>query len=429
MAYVASAWPIILKVGNFQPVVFLMMWKKHGTGPLRDLLKPIHKKIIYLATVVLFILCGAALAGKADFEKSIKVRILTAHKLSGRTIAFELIDHLAILDGRTISFSSHVLINFGERLCLRGDGVELVGNRLVIIPNRADSYLPIFHGSLLFGKYPGKVTFEKEGKDWTAINRVPLEYYVASVVSAEAGEKESDYLKVMSIVVRTRALSKPPHDKRTFCDRTCCMVYRGNPDSKSMEGALRTRGQVISHDKKLCPVYFHACCGGKTSPVEKGIAGASVHSALVGMTDVDSKGKPWCVKSRNYRWKREISDTDFHPVTLGFLKARSLGEAEHPLSFRRSEKSELFLIYGQRREIEINKRDFRLYLGRKLGWNYLLSNSFDMELRGSDYHFSGKGFGHGVGLCQAGALARIKTGHSIKDVIRAYFPGTEITQH
>ena len=71
---------------------------------------------------------------------------------------------------------------------------------------------------------------------------------------------------------------------------------------------------------------------------------------------------------------------------------------------------------------------FRQALGRAFGPRAIRSTRFDIRRTGATFTFSGRGFGHGVGLCQAGALARLHAGASPADVIRHYYPGTLLSR-
>src|SRR5208283_3903146 len=72
---------------------------------------------------------------------------------------------------------------------------------------------------------------------------------------------------------------------------------------------------------------------------------------------------------------------------------------------------------------EISAEDFRLAVGRALGWNRILSTWFEVERQGDRFLFHGRGSGHGVGLCQAGASAMAAQGRDAGQILAQYFPG------
>ena len=75
----------------------------------------------------------------------------------------------------------------------------------------------------------------------------------------------------------------------------------------------------------------------------------------------------------------------------------------------------------------VNSESFRMTVGRALGWASLKSTWFTMARDGKDFVFDGRGFGHGVGLCQAGAAARAARGDDYRAILDHYFPGTALT--
>jgi stage II sporulation protein D len=68
--------------------------------------------------------------------------------------------------------------------------------------------------------------------------------------------------------------------------------------------------------------------------------------------------------------------------------------------------------------------DFKIIVGRGLGWNYLKSSRFTIKKSGTDFIFEGKGFGHGLGLCQEGAHTRAARGASHRQILARYYPGS-----
>jgi len=71
--------------------------------------------------------------------------------------------------------------------------------------------------------------------------------------------------------------------------------------------------------------------------------------------------------------------------------------------------------------------EFRRAIGRRLGWNLVLSESFALERRGGQLIFRGKGFGSQVGLCLDGAVAQARAGRGYEEILRFYFPRAEIS--
>ncbi len=75
---------------------------------------------------------------------------------------------------------------------------------------------------------------------------------------------------------------------------------------------------------------------------------------------------------------------------------------------------------------EISAEDFRMAVGRALGWNKILSNWFEISSQGEQFNFHGRGTGHGVGLCQAGSAAMAAQGRDATQILAQYFPGANV---
>ena len=93
----------------------------------------------------------------------------------------------------------------------------------------------------------------------------------------------------------------------------------------------------------------------------------------------------------------------------------------------RSGRAELIAITGGRR-LTVKGWDFKIIVGRALGWNLLKSSRFTLSRAGSNFIFRGSGFGHGLGLCQEGAHVMAQRGANYRQILARYFPGTDVTQ-
>src|SRR6185503_841744 len=90
-----------------------------------------------------------------------------------------------------------------------------------------------------------------------------------------------------------------------------------------------------------------------------------------------------------------------------------------------SGRAELIAIDGDRR-LTLGGWDFKIIVGRVLGWNVLKSSRFEITRSGANFIFRGSGFGHGLGLCQEGAHVMAARGASYQKILEKYFPGTVV---
>src|SRR5262249_32203909 len=90
-------------------------------------------------------------------------------------------------------------------------------------------------------------------------------------------------------------------------------------------------------------------------------------------------------------------------------------------------RAEALTIEGARRRL-VRGWDFKLIVGRALGWQMIKSSRFEVSRVGDDFIFRGSGFGHGLGLCQEGAHVAARRGMDYRQILNHYFPGTRLTR-
>ncbi|MEK6407863.1 MAG: SpoIID/LytB domain-containing protein [Acidobacteriota bacterium] len=256
-----------------------------------------------------------------------------------------------------------------------------------------------------------------------------LEDYVLGVLSVEASvEDEVEALKAQAIVSRTYALKnlgRHANEGFDLCSNTHCQQYVSD-DSRVSEKMRRavagTEGEVLRDASgQPADAYFHAACGGYTANFAS-LWGAPGPSYLRGVRD-DS-----CATMPNYEWTDEIPAAQLakalasDPLTAAGRKIDDIVVTKRDATGR----AEIILIEGERRR-QVRGWDFKLIVGRALGWNKLKSSRFSVSRRGSMFIFRGSGFGHGLGLCQNGAHVMARRGGTFEQILDKYFPGARIS--
>ena len=281
--------------------------------------------------------------------------------------------------------------------------------------------------------YPGSVHISVvNGNSLLILNQVPLEEYVACVTAFESGHDRSqpEYLKALGAVVRAYALShRKRHPNYDLCDLSHCQVYQGMPPTFGFWKKMAEAGQDYSWptgtDPKL--LFFHRCCGGALESSEQ-IWGGSPSPNRVGPDELD--GKVLCREDGFFHWNSTAPIQDLGEVLAGIggllphsrmtdlkiVERTTGGRAKTFLAF-------FYLPDGQTREVKVNAPRFFSEFGKRHGWRVFPSSWFEMQREGDLYKFSGKGFGHGVGLCQSGALKLAQLGWDWKKILGFYFPG------
>jgi stage II sporulation protein D len=259
-----------------------------------------------------------------------------------------------------------------------------------------------------------------------------LEDYVRGVVAAEGSmENEPEALKALAVASRTYALKNlGRHVKEgyDFCTTTHCQRYRPADVASSdhvsaavIEAVESTRGEILDDsENELVDAYFSASCGGATANLAK-LWGGHAPPYLRGVHD------EYCGSEAHHAWTDVISQKQLLKA-LQTDPRTNVGERLQDVSVSRTDetgRAELITVAGNRR-ITIKGWDFKIIVGRALGWNLLKSSRFVISRSGSNFVFHGSGFGHGLGLCQEGAHVMAARGGSYRQILAKYFPSTHI---
>lgn len=257
---------------------------------------------------------------------------------------------------------------------------------------------------------------------------LPLEDYILQVVSNEAGvEKEPEALKALAITARTYALKNLGRHKDQgydFCNLTHCQRFEPVNARPEIAAAIRETAGMVLQDvsEQLADPYFSASCGGMTANI-KTLWGAEGPEYLHGVRD------DYCTSGPHYRWTDSLTPEQLL-IALRSDPRTDVGKTVRELSVTRHDqtgRAETISILGNVRRV-ISGWEFKLIVGRSLGWNILKSSRFTISRSGSEFVFRGGGFGHGLGLCQEGSHVMAERGHKYQQILSHYFPGTSVTQ-
>lgn len=308
-----------------------------------------------------------------------------------------------------------------------------------------------------------------------AINDIGLESYLKSVISSEMSANASEALLRAHAVVSRSWLLRQLHDvgkhpcgltSRTFTtevdgqtvDELCCwhdredhtlfdvcaddhcQRYQGltRQTSPAVEAAVdATRGMVLTYGDEICDARFSKCCGGRSETFGNCWEDAShpyleaVDDPFCDTTDTEILDQVLNGYDREapdfYRW-----EAAYTPAELSGLIARRSGvdfgdiEELRPLTRGQSGRIVRLLVRGSRRTMVVGKE---LEIRRWLSESHLRSSNFEVT-RDADGRFilRGRGWGHGVGLCQIGAAVMGAKGYSAREILHHYFPKSILTK-
>lgn len=260
----------------------------------------------------------------------------------------------------------------------------------------------------------------------TLIASMPLEDYVAAALEGESATfTHPESLKAMAVAVRTYAARfRPRHGSEgfDFCDNTHCQNLNFTGPTAQVRAAVEaTRGELLWYQGSPAATYYHQNCGGTLAAGEE--VWPTVHAPYL-----REHADPYCRLGAPLPWKAEFSRAEFEkalrdqgftvPAAWSALTIESRGPSGRVLRLA-------FRAPAQPPQL-MSASSLRFAIGRSFGWNRVRSDLYEIETTGDSVIFSGRGAGHGVGLCQAGAEEMAREGKSYRAILDFYYPGTRL---
>ena len=335
----------------------------------------------------------------------------------------------------------------------QSDGRVLVRSKGPIVVSAPDVELQNPRGT-----FPGDVIFAVDGDRIAVINRLPLEVYLRGVVAAEMWRKAPrEALRAQAVVARTTALvllkRSPAFSPYDFCSTERCQVYRGKTawTAATDEAIWRTRGEVLTLKGRVCEAPYSAVCGGHTEDASllwsgkrqrhlRGVLDARVRGRLDLKNSATLRrwleGRPnaFCspeisaepAARRYFRWRVKLSGSEIRnrvrettgvdvglPVRLEVLQRGVSGRAL------------TVFVTGPRDQVKIRGE---LAIRKNLRRKPLPSSCFVVIPVADGIELLGAGYGHGVGMCQAGAVGMAGRGYTYREILEHYYPGTRVAR-
>jgi stage II sporulation protein D len=245
------------------------------------------------------------------------------------------------------------------------------------------------------------------------INICDIEKYISGVVRAEGGNRQNiEYYKTQAVIARTylfKYFDRHLNDRYNLCDNTHCQAFHGlSSDSIIKMAVSETRGQVIlTHDSALIMSAFHSNCGGETSSSEDVWLSSQTYLKRV----ID----PYCISSRNAIWNKSYSMQTWLEY---IIRSGYSGRTNDPADFSFVQKS---------RSVNYATGTFSIPLKTLRAEMNLKSTFFSVISDGDKIILKGRGYGHGVGLCQEGAMVMASKGIKFNQIIDFYYTGVIIS--
>lgn len=290
-----------------------------------------------------------------------------------------------------------------------GDGTIAVGERR-------------YHGAIrIWSVAGGKVS---------AASEVDLETYLGGVIGSEMSASWPDAaLMAQAIAARTYAVwemrkarvSGGRSDGVDVWDDERSQVYAGlETETSKLTGLVgKTRGAIMAYDGRILHAFYASTCGGRTESAKEGLGGPDIAPLA---------GRPceFCGGTKYFTWTVELTARELaaklHPsfpetaqVKEMKVVERTAGEHAKTIAYKLGEVAQ---------ETRITAADLR----KALGGRVIRSTWFDVVEAPGGFRIEGRGFGHGVGMCQMGAKGMSDAGYDAMEILRYYYPSVDVVR-
>ncbi|MBP5708951.1 MAG: SpoIID/LytB domain-containing protein [Bacteroidales bacterium] len=351
-------------------------------------------------------------------QEHVKIRLFADYNLSTTTITIGKGPYtLATDNGNKFELKENdmlVVMLVNKKIVVkRGNDPSFTCDSLKMTTSSKESYFSIRANGTQTTKrtYNGDITCYHDLGGILITNILEVEDYIAGVVEAEGGTgNQTEYIKTQAIIARTYLYKY--HDKHSLdgfdlCDGTHCQAFHGIASEEEIVAATNdTKGQIIvGSDNQPIQAAFHSNCGGETANSED--------VWLAELPYLRSVKDPYCVKSsRNANWEVRIPLSEWK----GYMQGKGYAGTNNN-----------DFIFSQTKRVTNYKANTFIYPLSEIRNDFnLKSTLFSVSLADNEVVLKGKGYGHGVGLCQEGAIEMARQGHKYNDIINFYYYGVKI---
>lgn len=299
-------------------------------------------------------------------------------------------------------------------------------------------------------RYRGELAFvPAAGGGITVVNRLPIESYLRGVVPRELGEVPREALAAAQAqavaarsyaYVRAGVLPDRPYDVEASVAH---QVYGGADAERPLsdEAVASTAGLVLMYGGRVVDAPYHSTCGGSTAEPQE-VWRADPEPYLRAVSDrIPGTDRFYCEGGSRFAWTRTFTGPQLDALLARYLGAYATGvPAGGPgrafsvaVSGRTpSGRAAGVVVRTDRGAYALRGNDVR-YVFRAPNGEILNSTYFSVDeaVVGRDGHLAqltlrGNGYGHGVGMCQWGAIGRARAGHDFRTILRTYYPGATV---
>lgn len=289
-------------------------------------------------------------------------------------------------------------------------------------------------------RFRGEIIVFSSGKERiNVVNTISIEQYLYSVVAKEMGGGGLEAQKAQAVVARTFAVSKIVNRRKAIfdLDATSLSQVYGGLDGERRQAALAvddTRGEVLSYRGKIVkdPLY-HSTCGGATANNEEVFIGGVPRPYLRGLPDIldydSEENEPFCKTSPLFEWRVKFE----RELLNSAIKRHNMKGVFNKINITKTGPNgrvmELFLVTTEALyKLEGEKIRLFFQVEDSAGRTTILpSTQFVLESNDDGtMEIMGKGYGHGVGMCQWGAIEMARRGKEYSEILRKYYINTDV---
>jgi stage II sporulation protein D len=334
---------------------------------------------------------------------------------------------------------------------VKPDGTTTEPHRGIVVVNVTENRFAMANGRRYRGRIHVVAGRPGSGGGLTLVNRLGVESYVAGVVGPEIGARrpnEDAAVLAQAVASRSFALRNRGRWESLGFDAYADVrdqVYNGvaAETPQAWAAVRRTAGQVLRYRGEIIDAYFHSTCGYSTVGVEEAFVTARARPYLRPVSDASGGGGGggghyYCDVSPRFRWRHEWDRQKLRAIftrtlpafmPLGGDSLQPITDVQVSRTTRSGRVAELRIVF-ERGDVRIPTTDVRAVL-RPEADRSLSSTAFQLTVTKDGGEVSrlvaaGAGSGHGVGMCQWGAVGRARAGQDYRRILSTYFPGTSL---
>ena len=319
--------------------------------------------------------------------------------------------------------------------CMAANKSDSIRPPLLLASLNANAGLITWMGQKYSGNFDIISTPDYQSCD--LIQEIQLEHYLSTLLAKEMNSSwPLEALKAQAVLARTYAIYKQKHQTVSKILGVDSLYDLENSEKHQVSGSFfdtnqqtdlavhQTRGEIlVAKGSNLTEVFYHAQCGGKTILPEK-----VWNNSVEGHQSVPC---PYCQNHAHQHphqgeWVWQIHQNTLKKFLLWVLEKKSILDKYEKMQLAQDRfEHDVLRLYLDAKMVMVEKSYFRRYFGA----SKVKSNRFVVEMRDQTLLLKGRGLGHGVGMCQRGALYFARQGLGYRDILAYYYPGHIIEQH